>query len=275
MAVDIEWDSEEQIPEAFKSFVDTGDIVHEDGKYRLVAKGYVPKKKLDEFRDTNIKHKQDLEKLQREYQAVLEQQPKLQAELETLKGRVAAGADDEKIQEALAQQLVEMELESGQRVKLHRESKPALEARWKALQKRQADADARLQDVTRELATERIDGGARAAMSAIGGFQEQAHDDVTRYVQSKFRMGGDHKPYLPDLDAAPDKDGVYPPTVGEDGKPVTIEQHLRKIVESGTKNGVWIREANGPTRIPRAGGTPPGKKVVGSDRIAKGLAKTA
>lgn len=261
------WNSREAVPEALRDFV-----VEKGGKFVLEGvEGFEPKERVDEFRTNNLRFKEDVERLQGQLKGALsaEDAERLKVELEEAKSKLDAGVYSKRVEELLAQRIATVRI--GERdVTVLKSDKPVLETLLKGLSDRESSSSDRLRNLTVELAKERIDGAARAAMASIGGFKENAHDDVVRSVREVFRMGDDFTAFLPDLEA--DKEGKVA-KVDASGKPLTVEGYLRQIVESGKKGGVWVEEARGP------GGkkvTPAAPKqtdtVHGTSRIARGLA---
>lgn len=79
MALKARYDSLEDVPEDVRQY-----YVESDGAYELDVDGVVPKAKLDEFRDNNIRLKKELERMEgvdpERYQALLAEQKKRERE---------------------------------------------------------------------------------------------------------------------------------------------------------------------------------------------------
>ncbi len=266
MTLPSRWDSLDQIPEWAK-----GSVVERDGKFFLDVAGYAPKETVDEFRENNLRLKSELEALHGKLNGAVsaEDAARLQTEIETLRARLEAGEDDKRVQELVQKRIAPVKI-GDREVLVDRAHKAVVESVVAGLSKSLSDAEEARSAVAAELARERIEGGTRRALSAIGGYKDAAVDDIVLHVAQRFRMGDDYQPYLPDPN---DKEGKLA-AVGADGKPVSIESYLRGVREKGTKSGVWFDEPRGPRQVPRgAPASSQANDLHGVSRIRAGLEK--
>ena len=278
MALPRTWKSKSDIPEALQPLVEAGYITQADnGTWELDdVEGLVPKSRVDDFRESNITLKTQLEAVEKKLAGAVSaaDAEALRGQIADLQSRIDVGEDDKRVQELFDKNLVTVDLGDGKSIRVDKRSRAVLGAHLKSLGDDSAAQGEALTTVRTELASERIGGGARAAMAAIGGFKDKAQDDVVRYVESIFEMGDDDfQPFMPDPDADL-VDGKPQPLLDEKGKPIRIESHLRSVVEGGTKNGVWLDEPSGPGKrgVPRRPGGGENAALHGRDRIEKALA---
>jgi len=269
MTLPTKWKTRDEAPEWARD-----DLKEVNGEFYLDVAGYRPAAEFDDFRQKNLDLTRKLEELQRQREGGLspEEAAKKEEEIEELRRKLEEGAHGERVEELIEQRLGEIEL-GDRKIKVLRTDLPHVKAQLKATGEKATKLTDETTVMRRELETERLEGGTRAAMSRIGGFKEPAHDDVVLHVRTVARLDEKFQPYIPDLEQDPEG---KTPLVGEDGKPVRIEGYLRQIQEKGTKSGVWFEDPSGPTRRNLRPTSTTGQErgsATGQRRIAKGLRK--
>jgi hypothetical protein len=176
------YDTLEEVPEAFRE-----NYEKQDGKYVLQVDGMVPKAKVDEFRQTNIDLRQELDEVKDKYKGVDVE------EIDTLRDRVN-------------------ELEQKRSTK-EKDFEKELDAKVKAatepLAKEKDAALKRAESLESDLAKVKIDNALREAGTQLG-IRATAMEDLISRGQKLFRMEeGKVIPY----DENGDK--VYSQTTGE------------------------------------------------------------
>lgn len=278
MAIPSSWKSKEEIPERYLPFLESGDIVEKDGVFNLEVTGMRPKKELDGFRKKTIDTLRQLEELQKSTEGGISSDKKeeMETQIEALRDQIAAGPDDKKVAKLVKDRMTTVEV-GGREITVLRTDGPALVASLKKSGVDYATASASLVTVNTELAKERVEGGARSAMTKIGGFKPLAQEGVVEHVSLRFKMGADHQPFLPDPEAPPPKNGEMPAALADaDGANVSIEGYLRGVVEAGTYAGVWTDDPSGPPKTVKPGHLKAkGDTVSNTSRIARGMEKRA
>lgn len=194
MALEYTIDSETfaQLPDVIQA-----EYEQKDGAYYLQANGMVPKARLDEFRDNNIK----LVKQNDEYKKHIDEYGSLTpADIADLKAKAEAGGG--KVDDAQMKELVDAEV--AKRVqKMNEEHNAALTAEQEA----RAKSDGMLSKliIDTNVQTEALKAGVR----------ETAVEDVLLRARSIFRVeDGRAVPYKGD-EVVYGKDGQTPQSIGE------------------------------------------------------------
>jgi len=168
-----------------------------DGQYYLQVEGMVPKARLDEFRENNIKLAQDNDKLKRHVDSYGAITP---AELEELRKKAETGGGE--VDEEQLNTMVEERV--AKRVsKMNEEHESALKAEREA--RGQAETTLSKLIIDTNVQTEAVKAGVR----------ETAVEDVLLRARNIFRVeNGSAVPYKDD-EIVYGKDGKTPQTIGE------------------------------------------------------------
>ncbi|HQU04307.1 MAG TPA: hypothetical protein PLT25_06270 [Acidocella sp.] len=243
---------------SLKAVVDTLDAVEEpfrslyaekDGKFHLAVEGLVPKSRVDEFRDTNIALKRQMDELTAKFDGI---DPEVARELaaKAAKDRDKKLIDAGKVEELLAERVGAMKTEYETRLKAEESAKTTL---------------------TKQLEGLLIDNAIRDA-AAKSGVRATAIDDVLLRGQRIFR--------LQDGKAVPmEGDKVI---FGKNGDPMPIDEWVSGLTEraphlfepsqgGGSRNGT----GNSNTGAGRVSRDDAASFLSNLDAIAKGAVKVA
>ena len=217
----------EEVPEALRSFYSaSGD------EFALTVEGMVPKAKLDEFRDNNVATRQQLEKLQQQFDGI---DP---AAARELIAQAAAARDKKLIDAGKVDELV------AERVGA---MKGDYENKLKALSGERDGMRSQLEGLV-------IDNGIREA-AAKAGVRPSAVDDVLLRGRALYK--------LVDGKAVPMEGDK--PVFGKDGSPMQISEWVQGLATpaphlfeastgGGAKPGAGSAAGVGPGRIARSDG---------------------
>ncbi|MGB0557562.1 MAG: hypothetical protein ACPGJW_09920 [Paracoccaceae bacterium] len=166
-----------ELPEGLAEFYTQA----EGGGYELAVEGMVPKKSLDEFRDTNIKLQKDLAKLSKTFSNVdLE-------EYKSLKQREQAEKDQELISAGKVDELV---LQRTERLRSD------LESQMKQFEEQAKDSAARAARAEQERDSYLINTRLQQA-AATAGVRDTAVPDVLNRAQAVWRIDPESKDLMP------------------------------------------------------------------------------